>query len=165
MRQFQPGQKVLEKTTVTKRHDEWSYEEKSESGTYPQDRADLQDVPQCSKRTISENPHSFRTLTLNTYYVQAMQKWTITLTKVDRGHRKIQWIIFNRLEIFTCNTNLNNVCWLQQPLHSLDLVSLRISSVSAGFAPYGVHPFEFAPILYRVRPRSYRWSCTEFVVL
>ena len=45
MRPFQLGQKVWEKATVTKRHDERSYEVETESGTYRRNRADLKEQP------------------------------------------------------------------------------------------------------------------------
>ena len=41
MRPFRHGQKVWQKATVTKRHDERSYEVESESGTYRRNRVDL----------------------------------------------------------------------------------------------------------------------------
>ena len=48
MRPFRLGQKVWEKATVTKRHDERSYQVESESGIYRPNRVDLreQSTPQ-----------------------------------------------------------------------------------------------------------------------
>lgn len=45
MRPFRLGQKVWQKATVTKRHDERSYEVESESGTYRRNRVDLKEQP------------------------------------------------------------------------------------------------------------------------
>ena len=45
MRPFRLGQKVWQKATVTKQHDERSYEVESESGTYRQNRVDLREQP------------------------------------------------------------------------------------------------------------------------
>ena len=45
MRPFRLGKRVWEQATVTKRHDERSYEVETEKGTYRRNRADLESSP------------------------------------------------------------------------------------------------------------------------
>lgn len=55
MRPFRLGQQVWEQATVTKRHDERSYEVETEKGTYRRNKADLQEQP-TPQRSLQQTP-------------------------------------------------------------------------------------------------------------
>ena len=55
MRPFRLGQQVWEQATVTKRHDERSYEVETEKGTYWRNKADLQEQP-TPQRSLQQTP-------------------------------------------------------------------------------------------------------------
>ena len=55
MRPFRLGQQVWEQATVTKRHDERSYEVETEKGTYRRNRADLREQP-TPQRSLQQTP-------------------------------------------------------------------------------------------------------------
>lgn len=64
MRPFRLGKKVWEKATVTKGHDERSYEVETESGTYRRNRVDLKEQPTPS-RPLGQTPSPTPPMTPN----------------------------------------------------------------------------------------------------
>ena len=76
MRPFRLGKRVWEQATVTKRHDERSYEVETEKGTYRRNRADLREqstkqVQQTSEQTPSDTETWIRHWNMNQEKIQA----------------------------------------------------------------------------------------------